>query len=95
MENDKRFVARHYFAEKDEKVAQQQELTTLEEQLKELQRTHKGYLEAIRANELKCSRVEFEINNFNEQLEENYQLTYEEAEELALQLKMKSICDVE
>ena len=71
---------------KDEKVAQQQELTTLEEQLKELQRTHKGYLEAIRANELKRSRVEFEINNFNEQLEENYQLTYEEAEELALEI---------
>ncbi|MFJ7735261.1 chromosome segregation protein SMC [Lysinibacillus sp. NPDC097287] len=69
---------------KDEKITLQQQLVTLEEQLKELQRIHKGFLEAIRANELKQSRIEFEINNFNEQLEENYQLTYEDALEEAL-----------
>ena len=69
---------------KDEKITQQQQLVTLEEQLKELQRIHKGFLEAIRANELKRSRVEFEMNNFNEQLEENYLLTYEDALKEAL-----------
>lgn len=72
---------------KEEKVGQQQELTTLEEQLKEMQRIHKGYLEAIRANELKQSRLEFEMDNFKEQLEENYQLTFEEAEEEALSIE--------
>ncbi|MGE7089923.1 chromosome segregation protein SMC [Lysinibacillus sp. NPDC048646] len=72
---------------KEEKVAQQQELTTLEEQLKEMQRIHKGFLEAIRANELKRNRVEFETNNFNEQLEENYQLTFEEAMNEALTIE--------
>jgi len=71
---------------KDEKIAQQQQLATLEEQLKELQRIHKGYLEAIRANELKQSRLEFEIKSFNEQLEENYQLILEEAEEIAIEI---------
>ncbi|MFJ7660903.1 chromosome segregation protein SMC [Lysinibacillus sp. NPDC097162] len=72
---------------KDKKAAQQQELTTLEEQLKELQRIHKGFIEAIRANELKRSRVEFEMNNYNNQLEENYQLTLEEAMEVALSIE--------
>ena len=72
---------------KEQKIGQQQELATLEEQLKELQRIHKGYLEAIRANELKRNRVEFEMDNFIEQLEENYQLTFEEAEEEALAIE--------
>ncbi|MFY0517111.1 chromosome segregation protein SMC [Lysinibacillus sp. UGB7] len=72
---------------KEEKTAQQQELTSLEAQLKEMQRIHKGYLEAIRANELKRNRVEFEMNNFNEQLEENYQLTFEEAMHEALTIE--------
>ncbi|MET4559213.1 chromosome segregation protein [Lysinibacillus parviboronicapiens] len=72
---------------KEEKAAHQQELTTLEEQLKEKQRIHKGFLEAIRANELKRNRVEFEMNNFNEQLEENYQLTFEQAMHEALKIE--------
>ena len=69
---------------KEDKTKQQQELATLEEQLKEVQRIHKGYLEAIRANELKRHRLEFEMDNFQQQLEENYQLTMEEAEAEAL-----------
>lgn len=72
---------------KEQKIGQQQELSTLGEQLKELQRIHKGYLEAIRANELKRNRVEFEMDNFIEQLEENYQLTFEEAEKEALAIE--------
>lgn len=72
---------------KGEKATQQQELTTLEEQLKELQRIHKGFIEAIRANELKRNRVEFEMSNFKNQLEENYQLTFEEALEVALTIE--------
>ncbi len=59
----------------------------MEEQLKEKQRIHKGFLEAIRANELKRNRVEFEMNNFNEQLEENYQLTFEQAMHEALKIE--------
>ncbi|WP_341301909.1 chromosome segregation protein SMC [Lysinibacillus sp. FSL H8-0500] len=69
---------------KEDKTKQQQELATLEEQLKEVQRIHKGYLEAIRANELKRHRLEFEMDNFQQQLEENYQLTIEEAKAEAL-----------
>ena len=69
---------------KVEKATQQQQLVTLEEQLKELQRIHKGFLEAIRANELKQNRLEFEMKNFNEQLEENYEITYEDAIEHAM-----------
>lgn len=87
MESKKRNVTSYNFTEKDKKAAQQLELTTLEEQLKELQRIHKGFIEAIRANELKRSRVEFEMNNYNNQLEENYQLTLEEAMEVALSIE--------
>lgn len=83
MEEQKRCATRDNFSEKEEKVGQQNELSSLEAQLKELQRIHKGYLEAIRANELKRNRVEFEMDNFTAQLEENYQLTFEEAEEEA------------
>uniref|UniRef100_UPI0020BFF4EB hypothetical protein n=1 Tax=Lysinibacillus sp. D4B1_S16 TaxID=2941231 RepID=UPI0020BFF4EB len=46
---------------KEERVGQQDELSSLEAQLKELQRIHKGYLEAICANELNRNRVEFEM----------------------------------
>ncbi|MEG0448314.1 MAG: chromosome segregation protein SMC [Lysinibacillus sp.] len=67
-----------------EKTSHQEKLLTLDEQLKELQRIHKGFLEALRSNELKQSRVEFEVTNFIEQLDENYQLTFEEAQELAV-----------
>ena len=72
---------------KVEKTTQQQQLASLEEQLKELQRIHKGFLEAIRANEVKQSRIEFEMNNFNEQLEENYELTFEDALEVAIAIE--------
>ncbi|WP_249728583.1 hypothetical protein, partial [Bacillus paralicheniformis] len=44
-------------------------------------------LEAKRANELKQIRLEFEMDNFKEQLDENYQLTFAEAEEEALSIE--------
>ena len=72
---------------KTEKAEQQQQLVSLEEQLKELQRIHKGFLEAIRANELKQNRLEFEMKNFNEQLEENYEITYEDAIKQAMEIE--------
>ncbi|GLC87430.1 chromosome segregation protein SMC [Lysinibacillus piscis] len=68
---------------REEKMRQQQELEVFDTQLKELQRVHKGYVEAIRANELKHHRLTFESNTFVAQLEENYQLTVEEAEEMS------------
>ncbi|KGR80387.1 chromosome segregation protein SMC [Ureibacillus manganicus] len=59
----------------------QLQLTEFEEQLKELQRIHKGYMESLRAMDLRKSKVEFEINRIHTQLDEQYELDYEFAKE--------------
>ncbi|MBM7608327.1 chromosome segregation protein [Lysinibacillus composti] len=64
-----------------------QKLTELEEQLKEMQRIHKGFLDALRAIEVKRSRFEFEINRLHTQLEEQYEMEYEEAVEQAIEIE--------
>ncbi|MFJ8234392.1 chromosome segregation protein SMC [Ureibacillus sp. NPDC094379] len=64
-----------------------QKLTELEEQLKEMQRIHKGFLDALRAVEVKRSRFEFEINRLHTQLEEQYEMEYEEAVEQAVEIE--------
>lgn len=69
------------------RLGHQQTLSRLEEQLKELQRLHKGYLESLRAVEVKRSRVEFEINRLHTLLEEQYELDFEEAQQHAIELE--------
>ena len=65
----------------------QQALTQLEEQLKELQRIHKGFLESLRTVEVKASRIEFEMNRLHTLLEEQYELDFEEAQEQAIEIE--------
>lgn len=69
------------------RLEQQQKLSQLEEQLKELQRIHKGFLESLRAVEVKRSRVEFEINRLHTLLEEQYELDFDEATEQAIEIE--------
>lgn len=65
----------------------QQKLSEFEEQLKELQRVHKGFLDALRAIEVKRSRIEFEMNRLHTQLDEQYELDFEEAIEQAIEIE--------
>ncbi|RUL55834.1 MULTISPECIES: chromosome segregation protein SMC [Lysinibacillus] len=65
----------------------QQSLMTLEEQLKEMQRVHKGFLESIRSVDVNRSRIEFEINRLHTQLEEQYELEFEEAKAQAIEIE--------
>lgn len=64
---------------RQERTERHAEMTVLEEQLKEMQRIYKGYVEAIRICEVKSTRVEVQIQSFLAQLETNYQITLEEA----------------
>ncbi|TQE91590.1 chromosome segregation protein SMC [Ureibacillus terrenus] len=57
----------------------QQALSQLDEQLNEMQRIHKGFLEQLRSMDVKKSRIEFEINRLNNLLEEQYGLDFGEA----------------
>ncbi|MGI2327220.1 chromosome segregation protein SMC [Planococcus sp. YIM B11945] len=57
----------------------QNELNALEEQLKELQRLYKGFVEAIRICEVKSTRLDVQMQGFIAQLENDYQLTVKEA----------------
>lgn len=66
--------------------AYQQELSLLDEQLKELQRIHKGFLEQLRSIDVKKSRIEFEMNRLNNVLEEQYDIDFEEAKKEAIEL---------
>lgn len=65
----------------------QQKLTELDEQLKELQRIHKGFLEQLRSMDVKKSRIEFEINRLNTILEEEYEMDFDEAKEAAIEIE--------
>ncbi|MFP3918891.1 chromosome segregation protein SMC [Lysinibacillus telephonicus] len=69
------------------RLEQQQKLSLLEEQLKELQRVHKGFMESLRAIEVKRSRMEFEINRLHTQLDEQYELDFEEAAQQAIDIE--------
>ena len=64
--------------------AQQEELNALTEELKELQRVYRGFVEAIRICEVKSTRAEVQIQSLVSQLEEHYHMTIEEAKEFQL-----------
>lgn len=61
----------------------QAKLAAIEEDVKEKQRMHKGFVEAINALSIKRSRLQYDQTNLLTQLEENYELTFEMAKELA------------
>ncbi|MEL3960490.1 chromosome segregation protein SMC [Lysinibacillus endophyticus] len=64
----------------------QLKLSKLEDDLKELQRIHKGFLESLRSIEVSKSRIEFEMNRLHVQLDEQYELDFEEAQEIAVEI---------
>lgn len=61
-----------------------EQVTENEIQLQEIQRVHKSYVDALRTLELKCSRIEFEMNNLQQQLLEEYELDLLTAQEEAI-----------
>ena len=69
------------------RAEQQQQMTTLEEHLQELTRVHKGYVEALRTLELKRNRTQFEQETLVGQLEEQYELDFEEAKSVAISIE--------
>lgn len=72
---------------REERSVYQQTLTKLEEQLKERQRIHQGFVESLRQIELKKSRIEFELDRLHTQLEEQYELDFMEAKNIANQIE--------
>lgn len=70
-----------------ERSEYQMKLSNLEDQLKELQRVHKGFLEALRSIDVKRSKIEFEINRLHTQLDEQYELDFEFAREIAEEIE--------
>ncbi|MEJ9279954.1 chromosome segregation protein SMC [Ureibacillus thermosphaericus] len=68
------------------RIEYQQQLYQLDEQLKELQRIHKGFLEQLRSIDVKKSRIEFEINRLTNLLEEEYEIDFDEAKNEAVEL---------
>ncbi len=68
------------------RIEYQQQLSQLDEQFKELQRIHKGFLEQLRSIDVKKSRIEFEINRLTNLLEEEYEIDFDEAKNEAVEL---------
>ena len=64
---------------KNERTAQQKNLDGMEEEMKEQQRLHKGFVEAIRICEVKSTRIDVQRQSLLNQLENVYSLSIEEA----------------
>lgn len=58
-----------------------EQITENEIHLQEIQRVHKSYVDALRAIELKRNRTEFEMNNLQEHLLEQYELDFLSAQD--------------
>ncbi|RAZ79239.1 chromosome segregation protein SMC [Planococcus halotolerans] len=69
---------------KESRLQNQSQLIALEQELKEIQRLHKGFVEAIRICEVKATRLDVQIQNLIGQLENNYELTLEQAVQFEL-----------
>ena len=69
---------------KESRILNQSQLTALEQELKEIQRLHKGFVEAIRICEVKATRLDVQIQNLIGQLENNYELTLAQAMQFEL-----------
>ncbi|WP_033543711.1 chromosome segregation protein SMC [Planococcus sp. CAU13] len=69
---------------KERRTENHTRLTALEQELKEIQRLHKGFVEAIRICEVKTTRLDVQIQNLLGQLEADYGLTLEQAAQFEL-----------
>ncbi len=72
---------------REKKEALQEKLAVIEEDLKEKQRMHKGFVEAINTLSIKRSRLQYEQANLTTQLEENYELSVDAASDLAEEIE--------
>jgi chromosome segregation protein len=72
---------------REQKETLQTKLAAIEEDVKEKQRMHKGFVEAINALSIKRSRLQYDQKNLLTQLEENYELTFEMAKGLAEEIE--------
>lgn len=66
------------------RVNYQQDMSSKEQQLKELQRVHRGFVEALKTVEIKQSRHSYEIERLLSELDELYHLDYEDIKETVL-----------
>lgn len=64
---------------KEQRVQQQQQLAHVEQRLQELTRVHEGFVEALHQLDMKQNRVELLLEAEQHQLDEQYELTLEEA----------------
>ena len=64
-----------------------EQVTAAETELQEVQRVHKSYMDALRTLDIKCSRIEFEMNNLQQQLLEQYELDMLTAQEEAIDIE--------
>ena len=64
-----------------------EQITENEIHLQEIQRVHKSYVDALRSLELKRSRTEFEMNNLQEQLLEQYELDFLTAQDEVIDIE--------
>lgn len=72
--------------QREKKDTLQQQMSSIEEKLNEIQRIHKGFVEAINSVNIKRNRLEVQQNNLSLQLEEQYELEIAEAQELAFDI---------
>lgn len=70
--------------ERETRATYQQQSTTLEQNIQELSRIHKSFVDALRTLELKRNRTQYELEALEQQLEEQYELSYTEATEIAI-----------
>ncbi|WP_146549393.1 chromosome segregation protein SMC [Rummeliibacillus suwonensis] len=64
---------------KQQRTEIQQQVDAIDIELKELQRVHQGLLDGLRNYEVKLNRLDVEQENLAKQLENDYELTFEEA----------------
>jgi chromosome segregation protein len=64
-----------------------EQVTEAESKLQEVQRVHKSYMDALRTLEIKQSRIEFEMDNMQQQLLEQYELDIVTAQEEAIEIE--------
>ena len=70
-----------------EKDHLQEQFDSIESHLKELQRIHKGFVDAINTVNIKRNRAQVEQTNLLSNLEEHYDVTYEFAKETAVAIE--------
>ncbi|WP_107837910.1 chromosome segregation protein SMC [Metasolibacillus meyeri] len=70
--------------EREARATCQQQSAKLEQSIQELSRIHKSFVDALRTLELKRNRTQYQLETLEQQLEEQYELSYVEAQEMAI-----------